>query len=165
MSAAVIGFPGKMPGSRVDDLGIVRIDGNRLDFVNFFAAGGTDLAPVQAVVGAAIDAAQRAGNQDARIGQGLSQRSHGLAAHVGRFGPGAAFVVTDVNAAVRMVDAPRHRRRAVFGSERSTTRLSTTRSSRVPSRASLDQEDPPSEETVDPAVGGAEIDAARDRAD
>ena len=54
--AAIGGLPGQVPGSRVDDVGICGIDGERFDFVDLVTAGRADLRPGDAGIAGAKNA-------------------------------------------------------------------------------------------------------------
>ena len=98
--AAIGGFPGQVPGSRVDGVGIAGIDGQGFDFVNLGAAGRADLGPRGTGIAGAIDALEGTGKEDVGIGGRLDEGLYELALEELDFMPGMARIVTDPQAAV-----------------------------------------------------------------
>ena len=105
--AAIHGLPRQVPGAGVDDLGVVRIDGQRLDVLELGMSRRRDPLPRLACIAAAEHAIEGARDQDLGIRCRQRERAHRLAVYAREHVPGAAAVIAAKNVAAVGLDAPR----------------------------------------------------------
>ena len=101
--AAVGGLPGQMPCAGVDHVRVRRINGQRLDLMNFPAARRADLGPCCAAIAAAEDAFERSRKQDSGVRRCLHECANRLPAQPLDFAPAPPAVVADPQSASRLV--------------------------------------------------------------
>jgi hypothetical protein len=90
--AAVGGLVGQIPGAGVDDVGVARVYGERLDVDEAGRGRRVELPPRVARVVGAEDAAVGAGDENVRVFGRLRERVDALVLEFGRLLPGGPAV-------------------------------------------------------------------------
>src|SRR5262249_35383154 len=97
--------PGKVIRSRINCVGVLRVESKRVKVAQIFVAVRSDAFPGVAVVVRTVDTRQGAGHKKFGICRSLRERAHGFFAEADQF-PGAAGVVTAIDAATPGVKGP-----------------------------------------------------------
>ncbi len=104
--AAVSRLPRQMPGPRIDNLRISRIDRNGFDLVDLLAPFRADQLPVLPSVDRPVNTLQSPRHQYLRIRRRSLKRPNGLPTHIRIALPVHAAIVTDVESSIRVPQNP-----------------------------------------------------------
>ena len=107
VGAAVVRLPGQVPGAGINHVGILGIDGDRFDVLEFGLAGRRNLLPAIAAVLALENAIQRARYQDVGIAGKDGHGAHRFSMHARQGFPVVAAIMRAIHVAgLLILDAP-----------------------------------------------------------